>query len=67
MTGADFARYAAYIAKNAAAWSADTLGLPEDVPADIDPDRVRRFLDDMRERLDRIETAAGLPGGGRRS
>lgn len=58
LTKVRFAQQAGFIAKNAAAWSADCLDLLEDSP-NMRVEDVARFTDDMRSRLDRIDELAG--------
>lgn len=53
-----FAQQAAFIAKNAAAWSSDCLDLLDEFP-NMRVQDVARFTDDMRSRLDRIDKLAG--------
>jgi hypothetical protein len=59
LTEAQFSQQCAYIAKNAAAWAADILTLPENYHREADPSNVARFTDDVRARLDRIDELAG--------
>lgn len=59
LTEAQFSIQCAYIAKNAAAWAADTLTTADDLSKDANADMVARFTDDMRERLDRLDQRAG--------
>lgn len=51
----EISRQAAFIAKNSAAWAADFLTLPEQVSRPVRDDSVKRFVAEMRDRLDRIE------------
>lgn len=52
----DFARRCAGISLVALKWSHDTLSTaPVDVDQEEDPDTVKRFLAEMRERLNYIE------------
>lgn len=60
LTEAQFAQQCAYIAKNAAAWAGDTLTLPENHHRPADANMVRRFTDEMRERLARLDEWAGI-------
>jgi hypothetical protein len=59
ITEAQFSMQCAFIAKNAAAWAADLLTLPEYYTKEADPDSVARFTDEMRARLDRLDEWAG--------
>jgi hypothetical protein len=59
LTEAQFAMQCAYIAKNAAAWTGDTLTTFDDLSKDANTDTVARFTNDMRERLDRLDQWAG--------
>ncbi|EGP57375.1 hypothetical protein Agau_C201679 [Agrobacterium tumefaciens F2] len=61
LTEAQFAQQCAYIAKNAAAWAGDTLTLPENHHRPADANMVRRFTDEMRGRLDRLDEWACTP------
>lgn len=54
-----FAQQCAFIAKNAAAWAADSLDLVSSTGEVERPETVFRFTDDMRARLDRIDEMAG--------
>jgi hypothetical protein len=60
LTEAEFAARCARLSANAAHWAADTLtgGHPLDTP--IARDAARRYLAEMRERLDWLEEDAGL-------
>jgi hypothetical protein len=53
-----FAQQAGFIAKNAATWAAECLDLLDEYP-DMRGEDVRRFTDDMRARLDRIDEMTG--------
>lgn len=57
MTKVWFAQMAGRIAKNAAAWSSDSLDLIDDDP-EMRPEDAFRFTADMRSRLDRIDEQA---------
>lgn len=48
MTRARFAQLASRLAKDASSWSADAL----DLDGEMRPEDVRRFVQQMRERLD---------------
>ncbi|RVC47627.1 hypothetical protein EN781_00390 [Mesorhizobium sp. M4A.F.Ca.ET.090.04.2.1] len=52
----DFSRRCAGLSSIAAKWAHDTLStLPADVDQEEHPDTVRRFIAEMRERLNYIE------------
>ncbi|UXS01143.1 hypothetical protein [Agrobacterium tumefaciens] len=57
-TEARFSQLCAYIATNAAKWAGDTLTLPENHHRQADPAMVKRFTNEMRERLDRLDELA---------
>lgn len=59
LTEAKFAQLCAYIATNAAKWAGDMLTLPEDHNQPVDAKTVKRFTDEMRARLDRLDEMAG--------
>ncbi len=59
LTEAKFAQLCAYIATNAAKWAGDVLTMPEDHNKPVDPKTVKRFTDEMRGRLDRVDELAG--------
>jgi len=59
LTEAKFAQLCAYIATNAAKWAGDMLTLPEDHNKAVDAKTVKRFTDEMRARLDRLDEMAG--------
>ena len=59
LTKIRFAQLCGYIAKNAANWSSEALDFVDRLD---DPERseaVFRFTDEMRQRLDRIDSLAG--------
>lgn len=58
LTEAKFAQLCAYIAANAAKWAGDILTLPEDHQRPVDAKTVKRFTDEMRGRLDRLDEMA---------
>lgn len=58
LTKVAFAQQAGFIAKNAATWAAESLILLDEYPT-MRVEDVRRFTDDMRSRLDRIDEMAG--------
>lgn len=60
LTKVRFSQQASFIAKNAAAWSADCLDLLDDYP-NMRVEDVARFTDDMRSRLDRLDEMASRP------
>lgn len=60
LTNADFSRFCAYLAKDAAHWAGDTLILPEDLNEPVRPEAVARFTKEVRERLDHLESRAAL-------
>ncbi|MGN7710815.1 hypothetical protein [Agrobacterium radiobacter] len=60
LTEAQFAQQCAYIAKNAAAWAGDTLTLPENHHRPADANMVKRFTDEIRGRLDRLDESARM-------
>lgn len=60
ITHASFAMHCALLAKEASAWAAGNLTLPEHLNADKSPDDVAKFLEHMRGHLDLIERMAGL-------
>jgi hypothetical protein len=55
LTNAQFSMQCAFIAKNAAAWAADTITLPERLNQAADTYVVARFTEEMRGRLDRLD------------
>lgn len=55
LTEAQFAQQCAYIAKNASAWAGDTLTLPENHHRPAEVNMVKRFTDEIRGRLDRLD------------
>ncbi len=55
ITHLEFARQAAYLAKNASDWSGDTLILPEKAQEPMRDWSVRKFVTYVREMADRIE------------
>ncbi|MBS0258321.1 MAG: hypothetical protein JSR13_11485 [Proteobacteria bacterium] len=59
LTQAKFAQLCAYIATNAAKWAGDALELPKDHQRPVDAKTVKRFTDEMRGRLDRLDDLAG--------
>lgn len=59
LTNAQFSMQCAFLAKNAAAWAADSLTLPELLTERVDAHAVARFTDEMRSRLDRLDEWAG--------
>lgn len=59
LTEAVFSMQCSFIAKNAAAWAADILTLPEHYNREADAKTVARFTDEMRARLDRLDEWAG--------
>ena len=58
LTHAEFAMYAGYIAKNAANWSSEVLADSELLTCEMDANSVKRFADDIRSRLEFIESRA---------
>lgn len=66
MTNAEFSQIVAYMAKNCAHWAGDALSLPERINSPMSEENRRRFVAEMRERLDRIDpdTRAELPPRG---
>lgn len=59
ITSAQFSMQCSFIAKNASAWAADMLTLPESYQDPVDTATVARFTDDIRGRLDRLDAWAG--------
>lgn len=59
LTKMQFSIQCSFIAKNAAAWAGDLLGLPDCNDTEADARMVARFTDEMRERLDRLDERAG--------
>ena len=55
MTNAEFSRRAARVASTAAAWAAGSLDLPDRREARMREEPFRRFIREMRERLDYME------------
>lgn len=54
-----FSQQCGFIAKNAAAWAADTLDLITSADDRARPETVFRFTDEMRQRLDHLDEMAG--------
>lgn len=55
MSNARFCRLATYIAKAAASWAGDTLVLDGRLREPVPDDVAKRFIADIRQRLDFIE------------
>lgn len=62
LTNADFVRALSYMASNCASWAGDTLIFPERMDEPIDLEPLRRFIQNMRERLDLIDPDTSGPG-----
>jgi hypothetical protein len=58
LTQAEFARQAGFLAKNASSWGADALHPGHDLKKRLPRASVKRFLEEMRERLNIIEEMA---------
>lgn len=54
MNNGEFAQIAAHIAKKAAAWSADSLILPENIFAPVSIEAVERFAAEIKNTLDHM-------------
>jgi hypothetical protein len=58
LTNAGFVRAASYMASNCASWAGDSMIFPERMDEAMKLEPLRRFIQNMRERLDRIDPDA---------
>ncbi len=62
LSNAEFARQAAYLAKNSSHWAGDSMMLSDRLGEPVREEALQRFLSEMRERLDLIEDMAKEEG-----